>query len=98
MILLIGRSRAPGKGSERLGSVEVGLHTHLPVHSSANNLPGSVPQFPTGKPRMTFPQRKAVVRINIHPRLCGIQIEGDVEWKTQILPDSSEGEGGSNGT
>ena len=29
-----------------------------------------------------FPSCKAVVRINIHLRSCGVQ-EGDVEWKTQ---------------
>lgn len=71
MILLIRRSRAPGKGSEDLGSAEVRLAMHLPLHSSVNNLHGAVPQFPTWERRVMFLQCRAAVKINIHLRDYG---------------------------
>lgn len=97
MILLIWRSKALSKDLEDVGSAEVRLNTHLPLHSSANNLPGFVPQFPTCNLRMSLPSLQSCCEDKHPAEIVEGCRKGDVEWKTQILLDSRKVERGSNG-
>lgn len=89
---MIWRRRALGKGSEDSDSGKVRLNTHLPLHSSASNLSGSMPQFPSREPRMTFPQLPSCCE-DKHPSEITWDSEGSRRVENPNLTRQQEGGG-----